>query len=366
MDMAWFLLFFLTFLQTSPSWSKECDPSFYAALVGRVDDIVKLESLANKQRKKDPAFQKAALTAVERALNQTKFSAGYVQQRAADLLLWLSEIPANQGKIEKLYTNFEKKILTNNQVLETSHDFFERFISIPYLRERAENLMRTVLKASGSNRQFQGDDAFFTRHFKSIKDPKLRADVTEHMLSYLEKSKADRNPLYNFSRVNPRVKELKEIPVALGVHSNLSKMSRLKRAAIYREWSLLGWVSDGETIGTFRAPFHKVMKQSPKIHFEIGALLKDIDGLKESTAKIKKMGDREALRKIKTAYLNHSNPETMPKFRDGELSITNLELYWILTNPDFLAKTTFYDQYKEVSPEKIKTLIKALNLKEIK
>jgi hypothetical protein len=52
----------------------------------------------------------------------------------------------------------------------------------------------------------------------------------------------------------------------------------------------------------------------------------------------------------------------MPKFRDGELSISNLELYWVLTNPEFLAKTTFYDGYKEVSPQKMKAVIKSLDL----
>ena len=131
-----------------------------------------------------------------------------------------------------------------------------------------------------------------------------------------------------------------------------------KREISKSEAILVGWVEDARAIPTFKPKFHKVLNQTSAAHFEVGKLLRNTDALKKALATIHQMGDGATLKELMQMYEHAGKPNLINR----EISITNLELYWIVMNPDFLAKTTFYESRNPISQERVTDFLKEITL----
>jgi hypothetical protein len=49
-----------------------------------------------------------------------------------------------------------------------------------------------------------------------------------------------------------------------------------------------------------------------------------------------------------------------PRIDKGQVSITDLELYWLLSNPAWLKKTTFYRKGRPIPNDQVNAIIRQL------
>jgi len=254
----------------------------------------------------------------------------------------------------------KEKDFTGGRVATEIFKILNAFCASPSFKKEFPGILEAV---SAKGFGLSGASRFMTANFGRSKNPELRAKMAHFFLHDL--AEPERSTLINFAKKFPGTEELKQIPIALGVEERLGQLKVRTRSVDYKEWEPLGWMADSTSIGPFKEALLKAADQAPAIHFEIGELLNDRT-MKAVFKEIDQKGDQNLLNDLEKLYEKFQNEEAVeatdrPKLGNGKISITSLELYWILRNPAFLKKTTFYQKGKPVPAGEINRFAQSLS-----
>jgi hypothetical protein len=316
--------------------------------------ILEMEDAAQGANLRDPEFTRAAAKALDLMLSHRELS-GYIYSSAARTVSKLGRFSVNRESLVPVYRRTLERFLKVQGSRATDHmDLLIGFSSGPVMRPEVIETMNLFFRLAEEKDPPRRIDEYLARYFRYLGAGQLRDGIIAYFLKSLKSD--GRGHLYYFGQLNA-IEELKQIPVALGVKKSLNRLSWITRSLNYREWDHFNWVKDAKAIPSFGSAFRTVVGQTSAVHFELGALLKDLPALARSFAEIRAKGERRVLRELAALHGDMDSPN----LGNGRLSITNLELFWILGDPQFLAKTTFYEGYRPIDERRVRQIIGRLD-----
>jgi len=169
--------------------------------------------------------------------------------------------------------------------------------------------------------------------------------------------RGDRNSFFGFTQANRAVPEYADLPIALAIGPKLNGLTNKTKSTSYKEWDYLGFVSEAKALSTCKKNFAIMADATSAIHFEIGPQLKNIAATRANLQRIQTKGDAATLKELGEVI---EELGSTPKLKVEDDSITCVELFWILTRPEYLSKTTFYQDLKPIPAETIRDIIEQL------
>ncbi len=322
-----------------------------------------LELAQSPTTAKDPQFVERFLQFADARL------AGLKKNEALNhTVTWTLEIlvryPENHPQLLSFYKRLIQKYGQGDLHLLNSLDaqeFAAQFAKIPEFANETGDLVRLALRAheeSGVN-----VNQYLTTVFKRLSDVEIKKQIIDHFMKTLF---SENRSILHFAYVN-KVPQFRKIPIALGPRETLEKFSIRMGAVNYREWELFRWMEDSKSITGFKKAFQIVADQTSAIHFEIGSLIQDKGAFQQAMKTIEQLvekhGDQYVLDSLAELYEQKQRKGVAhPRLNNGSISITNLEFYWIIKNPQYLGKTRFYNRFKVMSDEDVLMLLAELDL----
>lgn len=344
--------------------SNQCGSFYLVNPYSQIEDVFQVFELAKGPAAKDSLFVvqfSQIILKWEGSLE--KYTHGH--HTLAWSLEQLLSHPENYKLLRPLYHILVERFMAGNYHILTNFDFqslIVNFSKIPDFADETTRLTGAALRISAKKKiKF---NHFFTNIYKNIKDVEVKQNIVDHFLMTLFSK--DRE-IIHFA-YNNKLRQLRKIPMALGSREVLERLSVRTGSINYKEWELFRWMDDSKSISSsgFGRAFKIVADQTDAIHFEIGNLIKDGPAFKHAVQKIaqmvKEQGDEYVLDYLADIYEMKGKKGVRPHLNSGQISITNLEFFWIVTNREYLSKTHFYRNYKEISKEEITQLIANLEI----
>ncbi len=206
------------------------------------------------------------------------------------------------------------------------------FVKISKFSEETTQLAKAALRTLEEQEVRLG--LFFSGVYKNLKDPEVKQLIVDHFLTTLFSKQRD---ILHFA-YNNKVQQFRNIPIALASRERLDELSIRAGAINYKEWELFGWMNDSKSISAsgFGKAFKIVAEQTDAIHFEIGDLVKDKPAFKQAFKRVAQMlkehGDEYVLDYLADVYEKKEKTGYRPRLDKGQISITNLEFFWIVSD----------------------------------
>ena len=344
--------------------SNQCGSFYSVNPYSQIENPYQIFELANGPAAKDSLFVMQFSQIIlkwESNLENSTPSHGTLARSLEQLL----SHPENYKLLRPLYHILVERFMAGNFHILTNLDFqslIVNFSKIPDFADETTRLTGTALRISAKKKiKF---NLFFTYIYKNLKDEEIKQNIVDHFLMTLFSKDRD---ILHFA-YNNKLRQLRKIPMALGSREVLQRLSVRTGSLNYKEWELFRWMDDSKSISSsgFGRAFKIVADQTDAIHFEIGNLIKDGPAFKHAVQKIaqivKEHGNEYVLDYLADIYEMKEKKGVRPHLNRGQISITNLEFFWIVTNREYLSKTHFYRNYKEISNDEITQLIANLEI----
>jgi hypothetical protein len=244
-------------------------------------------------------------------------------------------------------------------------EILKTICDIPVFRRDIPGILEKVLANVRSENSKKSLRDIFGPALKYLPDGPLKTEIIDYALSTL-KGGDTRWAVELVVKMNPELNLYRRLPVNLGINKNLENFSRKVGALNYKEWENFDWVPNSKAIEPFRETFHTVLDTTPTIYFEADAQFRDLTKTRAAMAKIhaiiQEFGEAEPIKRVYAAYLHSGALDTGKHlvFRNDEISITSLELFWTLEREDYFAKTIFYENGRPISKTRLEEIKRVL------
>lgn len=287
---------------------------------------------------------------------------GYLTDSSVALIKKLGKDPANYELLRPSFEKVQKALFDANSAwnngVHGAIRILGAFCTTKAFSKDIPELFEKALEAAAHENSAARAGEFIAIYFKNLKDARLRGKIVDTVFAMAKDG--EQRPLFWFMKMNAAPEFFRRTPIVLGVDDQLERLGEKIGGASYGTWGEWNWVNwDSKSIPLFRKTFRKVAPEAESIHFAVGVQIADLDSLREQFSEIRAKGNRKVLEELSAA---HEGYEGMTRIRLGRknISITNLELYWILEDPELLAKTTFYERDRPISEAKRKAMLEAL------